>query len=75
MSLHEWLQRFIKQHSITYTQLADATGLNRGSLNKYIHGQHVPNVTTLAKIAVGLAKLTEQNKDDLMLELVALCLQ
>jgi len=75
MTLHAWLQQFIAQHEITYTQLADATGLNRGSLNKYIHGQHVPNVTTLSKIADGLAKLTEQNKDDLMLELVALCLQ
>ena len=75
MTLHAWLQQFIAQHQITYTQLADATGLNRGSLNKYIHGQHQPTVPTIGKIADGLAKLTEGDKDSLMLQMVTLCLQ
>jgi len=75
MALHTWLQQFIEQHSITYTKLAEATGMNRGSLSKYVNGQHQPTVPTIGKIAEGLAKLTEGDKDRIMLQMVNLCLQ
>jgi len=75
MTLHAWLQQFIEQHSITYTKLAEATGMNRGSLSKYVNGQHQPSVPTIGKIAEGLAKLTEGDKDSIMLQMVNLCLQ
>jgi len=75
MALHTWLQQFIEQHSITYTKLAEATGMNRGSLSKYVNGQHQPTVPTIGKIAEGLAKLTEGDKDSIMLQMVNLCLQ
>ena len=75
MALHTWLQQFIEQHSITYTKLAEATGMNRGSLSKYVNGQHQPTVPTIGKIAEGLAKLTEGDKDRIMLQMVTLCLQ
>ena len=48
---------------------------SQGRLNKYIHGQHQPTVPTIGKIAEGLAKLTEGDKDSLMLQMVTLCLQ
>ena len=75
MALHTWLQQFIEQHSITYTKLAEATGMNRGSLSKYVNGQHQPTVQTIGKIAEGLAKLTEGDKNSIMMQMVNLCLQ
>ena len=75
MALHTWLQQFIQQHKITYTKLSEATGMNRGSLSKYVNGQHQPTVQTIGKIAEGLAKLTEGDKNSIMLQMVNLCLQ